>query len=73
PYVTRRFYRVPGTTAPGSGLGLALVAAILRRHESRLELESRTVGETGTCARFVLSMPDDKSSGTRRARSGDVF
>lgn len=54
PYVTRRFYRAPGTTAPGSGLGLALVAEILRRHESRLELESRTVGETGTCARFVL-------------------
>jgi len=57
-YVTRRFYRAPGMTAPGSGLGLALVAEILRRHESRLELESRTVGETGTCARFVLPMPD---------------
>ncbi len=54
PYVTRRFYRAAPASTPGSGLGLALVTEILRRHDSALELESRTEGETGTCARFVL-------------------
>jgi signal transduction histidine kinase len=57
PHVTRRFYRgVPEGGEGGSGLGLALVEEILRRHQSRLEIESHTEGdERGTCARFVLS------------------
>jgi two-component system phosphate regulon sensor histidine kinase PhoR len=56
PHVTRRFYRgVPEGGEGGSGLGLALVQEILRRHQCRLEIESHTAGtETGTCARFVL-------------------
>ncbi len=61
PHVTRRFYRgVSEGGEGGSGLGLALVDEILRRHQSRLEIESHTTGaETGTCARFVLtSLPE---------------
>lgn len=57
PHVTRRFYRVEPEKTEGSGLGLALVEEILRRHQSHLEIESRTEGEeTGTCASFVLPL-----------------
>jgi two-component system phosphate regulon sensor histidine kinase PhoR len=55
PHVTHRFYRVDRRGTEGSGLGLALVKEILRRHQSQLIVESRTEGkETGTCVRFVL-------------------
>lgn len=57
PRVTRRFYRVAPERTEGSGLGLALVEEILRRHQSHLEIESRSEGdETGTCAHFVLPL-----------------
>ncbi len=58
PHVTRRFYRAAPQSAEGSGLGLALVAEILRRHESRLEIESQTEGESGTCVRFALPIAE---------------
>ncbi len=55
PHVTRRFYRAAPQKIEGSGLGLALVEEILRRHQSHLEIESHTEGEeTGTRVRFVL-------------------
>jgi two-component system phosphate regulon sensor histidine kinase PhoR len=54
PHLTQRFYRATPSSIEGSGLGLALVAEILRRHESKLTIESHTEGETGTCVRFVL-------------------
>lgn len=58
PYVTQKFYRANDNT-DGSGLGLALVSEILRRHNSRLELRSLTEGErTGTTARFILPAKD---------------
>lgn len=54
PHITRRFYRATNEVE-GSGLGLALVEEVLRRHHSRLEIESYTEGdETGTCVRFAL-------------------
>lgn len=56
PYVTRRFYRAASPEQAGSGLGLAMVEEILRRHSSALQIESRTEGQaTGTCMSFVLS------------------
>lgn len=56
PYVTRRFYRAAPPEQAGSGLGLAMVEEILRRHGSALQIESRTEGQaTGTCMSFVLS------------------
>jgi len=62
PHVTRRFYRAVPQGEGGSGLGLALVKEILRRHQSRLEIESQTEGEeTGTCVRFVLPvLPEEE-------------
>ncbi len=55
PHVARKFYRVAPETSEGSGLGLAVVAEALRRHQSELQIESRSDGdETGTCVRFVL-------------------
>lgn len=54
PHVIRRFYRAAPGMVEGSGLGLALVAEILRRHESRLEIESPVAEGAGTCARFLL-------------------
>lgn len=55
PHVTRRFYRAAPQKVSGSGLGLALVAEILRRHESRVGIESWTEGEKrGTRVAFVL-------------------
>jgi two-component system phosphate regulon sensor histidine kinase PhoR len=55
PHVTRRFYRIDRRGSEGSGLGLALVKEILRRHHSSLEIESQTEGHgTGTWMWFVL-------------------
>lgn len=60
PYVTRRFYRAVPSGMPGSGLGLALAAEIVRQHGAQLSVESKSeaqldTGEsTGTCVRFVL-------------------
>ncbi len=53
PHLTRRFYRAAPQAVEGSGLGLALAQEILRRHQSRLEIESYTEGqEKGTRAHF---------------------
>ena len=62
PHITRRFYRAASQEVEGSGLGLALVERILRRHGSHLEIESHTEGEdTGTCASFVLPvLPEEE-------------
>ncbi|MDF1513647.1 MAG: ATP-binding protein [Anaerolineae bacterium] len=54
PYITRRFYRVPQQKVEGSGLGLALVAEILRRHNSHLDIESPVQDGKGTCMHFTL-------------------
>ena len=43
--VLRRFYRLePARNAPGSGLGLSLVAAVAELHEATLELEDNAPG-----------------------------
>ncbi|MEZ4725662.1 MAG: ATP-binding protein [Caldilineaceae bacterium] len=55
PHLTRRFYRAAPAGVAGSGLGLALVAEILRQHQSHLSIKSQTEGETtGTCVYFTL-------------------
>jgi signal transduction histidine kinase len=60
PHVTRRFYRAVPSGMPGSGLGLALAAEIVRQHGAQLSVESTNEVQpgklegTGTCVRFVL-------------------
>ncbi|MHB1134720.1 MAG: sensor histidine kinase [Chloroflexota bacterium] len=55
PHVTRRFYRAAPQASDGSGLGLALVAEIVRRHGAELHIESESEGEaTGTRVAFAL-------------------
>lgn len=49
-----RFYRVPGTSAPGSGLGLSIVNEIARIHRGRLVLEGGAHG-IGLRARLILA------------------
>jgi len=54
PYVTQRLYR-GRHDMEGSGLGLALAQEILHKHQSSLDIQSRTDGPTtGTIVRFIL-------------------
>lgn len=48
--VRRRFYRLPGTTGPGCGLGLAIVEEISRLHRATFTIDSGAGGR-GTRAR----------------------
>jgi two-component system OmpR family sensor kinase len=40
-----RFYRVPGTASPGSGIGLALVRSIAGHHHARIRLDEGHGGQ----------------------------
>ena len=53
PRVRERFYRIPGTTGYGCGLGLAIVAEIAAAHGGQLILESGS-GGCGTRARVTF-------------------
>jgi two-component system phosphate regulon sensor histidine kinase PhoR len=60
-YITHRFYRVAPQSVEGSGLGLALVAEILHRHQSRLVIESDPEGaKKGVRVRFILPYPPER-------------
>ncbi len=53
--VLERFQRLDDSRSePGNGLGLPLVAAILRRHGGTLKLKGRNDGQTGLCVEFTL-------------------
>jgi two-component system OmpR family sensor kinase len=52
-----RFYRVPGTTSSGSGIGLALVRAVAERHQGHVELGPGHEG-TGLMVRVYLPAID---------------
>jgi two-component system sensor histidine kinase QseC len=43
-HVGRRFYRAPGTQAPGSGLGLSIVHRILELHRGRMQFDAPPTG-----------------------------
>jgi two-component system OmpR family sensor kinase len=49
-----RFYRVPGTSPSGSGLGMAIVKAIAERHDATIELGEAELGGLAVTVRFPL-------------------
>ncbi len=51
--VIERFYRLPGSTTEGNGLGLAIASEIARAHHSQLELDTGQ-GGFGLCVRVVF-------------------
>lgn len=55
--VLDRFYRRPGTSPPGSGLGMAIVKAIADAHGATLELESGPEG-TGLAVGVRFPSPE---------------
>lgn len=60
--VMRRFYRVLGTQAPGSGLGLSIVARIAEIHGAVVDLSS---GDGGCGLVVNVAFPDPGASGAR--------
>lgn len=65
PHVTQRFYRADAPeTVEGSGLGLALVTEILRRHDSHLDMTSPVRDGHGTCASFKLPLASSPYGGS---------
>ncbi|MBU3738710.1 MAG: sensor histidine kinase [Rhodoferax sp.] len=52
--VFQPFYRVLGTEADGSGLGLPIVLEIAQQHQARVELEDAHPGQTPPGARFSV-------------------
>ena len=56
PKVLERFYRMESArTEPGSGLGLALVSAVVDMHQGRLELKDGAPNENGVGLRVLLT------------------
>ena len=54
--VRERFYRIPGSTGHGCGLGLAIVSEIAEAHGAQFTLESGAAGK-GTRARVLFRSP----------------
>lgn len=53
PYIFDKFYRVPGETKPGLGLGLSLVRSITEMHRGRIEVKDKEEGGV----EFTLILP----------------
>jgi two-component system OmpR family sensor kinase len=58
--VLDRFYRRPGTSPPGSGLGMAIVKAIADTHGATLELDSGPAGTGLAVSVRFRSVPSEK-------------
>ncbi|MGE8497788.1 MAG: sensor histidine kinase [Pseudomonas sp.] len=54
PRLGEPFYRAPGQSAAGHGLGLAIARRAIERHGGRIELSNRPQG--GFCARVILPL-----------------
>lgn len=51
PFIFEKFYRIPGTSTHGMGLGLAVVRAVLDIHQGRIEVKNL---ESGTVFSMIL-------------------
>lgn len=69
--VTQRFYRLDQSrTTPGSGLGLAMVNAVLKLHELQLSFVDN---EPGLCVRVSVDIPKlDRTKQRRRDRKNEI-
>src|SRR5690606_18195887 len=56
--ILQRFYRVPGASGEGSGLGLSIADEIAQLHQARLVLGE---GSAGVGLRVVLSFPPESA------------
>ncbi len=63
--IFERFYRVLGTDAEGSGLGLPIAAEIAELHQARIELLEASQGQGSL---FRVSFPRHAENGPRPAR-----
>lgn len=63
PHVAERLYR-GRTDVAGSGLGLSVVAEILRQHQTTLHIANREEG--GIVAQFALPLPNISANGPNR-------
>jgi signal transduction histidine kinase len=69
--VTQRFYRLDQSrTTPGSGLGLAMVNAVLKLHELQLSFVDN---DPGLCVRVSVDIPkQDRAKKRRRDRENEL-
>jgi two-component system sensor histidine kinase QseC len=58
--IGRRFYRAPGTQAPGSGLGLSIVHRILELHRGRMQFDAPP---TGSGLQVTVALPRVRDAG----------
>lgn len=65
--VLQRFYRVPGSTGQGSGLGLSIADEIARAHHTHLQLQSGAHG-VGLRVRLVFERAADSVARGANAR-----
>jgi signal transduction histidine kinase/CHASE2 domain-containing sensor protein len=66
PRLFERFYRVPGTTATGSGLGLAVVREVADWHGATVEV----VSQRGSGSTFTVRFPPTSEGGEVHAGEG---
>lgn len=57
-----RFFRASNASAPGSGIGLAVVRSVAQRHGGRLQLEAGPQGR-GLRATIALPLPAAEIAG----------